>query len=229
MDAFYTTIITDQEANKKRTRSLYEADTRISDEDSFRFHAYLEQHKDNAFIMQAFDSLKQIERKDECEQHGYKNRMLVLMQQQTIEHMQRTATDNAMLLKEKNILLEEQRKQLAVLQPIQGILDENALLKETLSDIARQNAEFESEAKRAKQAAEEQIAFAATTFRKESEDRRQKGQKNINEGYAKILVLLKGLYAASKRNASITHVEIQEFTDKFVEYVEQVRLLNETM
>jgi uncharacterized coiled-coil protein SlyX len=222
MDSFYTAIITDQEANKKRARSLYEADTRISDEDSFRYYAFLEQHKDNPFIAQSFESLKQMERRDECEQHGYKNRMLVLMQKETIDQLQRT-------IAEKNTVIDEQRKQLAVLQPIQGILDENALLKETLSDIARQNAEFESEAKRARQFAEEQIAYAATTFRKESEDRKQKGQNNINEGYAKILVLLKGLYAASKRNASITHVDIQQFTDKFVEYVEQVRLLNETM
>ena len=222
MDSFYTAIIADQEANKKRARSLYEADTRISDEDSFSYYAFLEQHKDIPFIAQSFESLKQMERRDECEQHGYKNRMLVLMQKETINQLQRA-------IAEKNTVIDEQRKQLAVLQPIQGILDENALLKETLSDIARQNAEFENDAKRAKQLAEEHIAYASATFKRESEDRQQKGQKNINEGYSKVLHLLRGLNAASRRNASLTHVEIADFTDKFVEYVEQVRLLNETM
>ena len=224
MDTFYTAIIADQEANKKRVRALYEADTRIADEDSFRFHAYCEQHKDNAYIAKTLDELKHMERQDaECEKHGYKNRVLVLLQQQTIDQLQKKVAELQATMKEKDV-------QLAVLQPLQGILDENALLKETLTDIARQNAEFENEAKRAKQTAEEQVAYATSMFRQESEDRRLKGQRNINEGYLKIMNLIKAMYGnSSQKSGTVSHADIQQFTDKFIEYVEQVRLFNETM
>ena len=224
MDSFYTAIIIEQEANKKRSRVLYEEDTRISNEDSFCFHAYYEQHKDNAYIAKTLEELKQMERNDddECEKHGYKNRVMVLLQQQTIKQMQQKIAELQITLKEKDV-------QLAVLQPIQGILDENALLKETLTDIARQNAEFENEAKRAKQTAEEQVAYATSMFRQESEDRRLKGQRNINDGYAKIMTVIKALYGNSQKSGTVSHAEIQQFTDKFIEYVEQVRLFNETM
>lgn len=201
-------------ADNKRKRELYEEDTRIDSTNGFCFFALLEQYK-TPFIESELNTLKQLERIGEQEETGFKNRILVLLQKEKIRRLE----DELLVAKTDNAALS---KQLAVLEPIGIILQEDELLKATLSDLARINAEVDQECKRVKSSVQFQLNTMADKFHVESSERRDKSRNELDMIYAHVI---KNLNQLATSNTS--HHGVQLFVDRFVESMEKVRLINE--
>ena len=237
MDAFYEDFAQAARQQVKRKRDLYEADTCISDEDSFAFHALLLQYEKNPLVNDTLKKLKDMPR-EEHETRGYMNRMLVIMYKMSLRETQQEMRE----LKQRQ---EQTEHQLKVLEPIGLILKENELLKETLTDLARHAEQQQADAKqqmekmhadwkayadqlqgeltREKTANENRVAVISERLARERKEACERTRGKIDASHGQVQVALQRLV-----NAHPNSPAVHEFMDTFIEVMEDIRLANET-
>ena len=190
---------------------LYALDTAITDEVSFNMFALYEQHKDVPFVQDLYKQLQNATRTTDIEKHGYKNRLMVVLQNFEIQRLQRE-------VQEKNVLAREQEKQLtlmrSIVEKVAPTLDENERLKQVCTDLVRiaeekdkQNAELISN--RDKHFEEYE------TLKKRS---KIAVQEEVNAEHGKALQAVK-LFSNQKLSAD-------DLIDCMVVFLEKVRLMN---
>lgn len=124
--------------------ALYALDTCISDQLSFNMFALHERFKDCAYIQDLHKQLNSVERKDDMERNGYKNRFMVALLSEQVKQLERE-------LHEKTIVQKEQEKQMqlmhSVLQQVSPALQENERLKQVCADLVRMTEDKDAELK----------------------------------------------------------------------------------
>lgn len=192
--------------------SLYSLDTCISDQLSFNMFALHERFKDCAYIQDLHKQLTaNVERKDDAERNGYKNRFMVALLNEQVKQLEHE-------LHTKCILQKEQEKQMQLLQAviaqIKPALEENERLKQVCADLVRMTEEKEAELQEEKKKRGRYLE----DFQEQTKRIRMTIQEEVNAEHTKAI--------AAVQQFALAKLPVNDMLDQMVIFLEKARLMN---
>jgi DNA repair exonuclease SbcCD ATPase subunit len=170
-----------------------------------------ERFKDCAYIQDIHKQLNSVERKDDVERNGYKNRFMVALLSEQVKQLERE-------LHEKTIVQKEQEKQMqlmqSVLQQVSPALQENERLKQVCADLVRMTEDKDAELK-------------------EEQKKRSRYLEDYQEQTKRIRIAIQEEVNA-KHTETITAVQLfsqgklsqNDMLDQMIVFLEKARLMN---